>query len=88
MLRYVVCAAIKNTDGSIICGARHYDLIMRKAINRDPLPESWFHCEQGFIDNFGQFLDRKEAYVLAKEMNQIRRRCGGDDGTLFSENLY
>jgi hypothetical protein len=53
------------------------------------LPKSdW---EQGFIDNKGNFLSRKEAYIVAKNAGQVIRRCGGDDtdgGILHSENLY
>jgi hypothetical protein len=44
--------------------------------------------EQGFIDQFGVFMTREEAYVVAKAAGQIKYRCGGDDGVLFSENLY
>jgi hypothetical protein len=47
--------------------------------------------EQGFVDNKGNFLSRKEAFVVAKNAGQLIRRCGGDDaqgGILYSENLY
>tara|TARA_R110000822_G_scaffold68435_7_gene166500 strand:+ start:249 stop:428 length:180 start_codon:yes stop_codon:yes gene_type:complete len=43
---------------------------------------------QGFIDQFGQFLTREEAHVIAKKNGQIVKRCGGDEKTLYSENLY
>ena len=88
----IICAAIRNKDKSIICGARHYDEVMHKQIKSSS--ECWFPgtVEQGFIDQRCNFLTREEAYVIAKEAQQIVRRCGGDmvdgKGRLFSENLY
>lgn len=85
----IVCAANKHpTKGTIVCGARHYDNVMRAAIKEMGDREEWFDCEQGFIDQYGNFYTREEAYVVAKENGQIVRRCGGDNGKLFSENLY
>jgi len=84
----IVCAAIRDNAGRIICGPRHYDLTMHKTL-------SYMHClqppklwEQGFIDQNGKFYSRKEAFVIASAAGQIIRRCGGDDGVLYSENLY
>ena len=85
----IVCAANKHpTNGRIICGARHYDPIMRAQINASEGADSWKGCEQGFIDQYGQFYTREEALLIAKKNGQIRRRVGGDDNRLFSENLY
>lgn len=88
--RLVVCAALKHTDGSIICGARHYDddEIMRQQIVRASNASGWRGAEQGFIDQKGVFLTREEALEVAKAAGQIKRRCGGDSKRLFSENLY
>jgi hypothetical protein len=83
---WIVCAANRNKDGQIVCGARHYDPIMRAQIG-DKIND-WLGCEQGFIDQRGNFLTREEAHVIAKANGQIRRRCGGDTETLYSENLY
>lgn len=44
--------------------------------------------DEGFIDQFGNFLTREEAHVIAVKQNQIIRRCGGDESRLYSENLY
>jgi hypothetical protein len=49
---------------------------------------NWRDADQGFIDQRGNYLSREEALVIAKEQNQILRRCGGDHRELFSENLY
>ena len=48
----------------------------------------WNIAEQGFVDQYGVFLNRKQALGVAEEAEQIIRRCGGDDTELFSENLY
>ena len=47
--------------------------------------------KQGFIDQYGVFMTRQEAWKVAEAADQINYRCGGDDkygGTLYSENLY
>ncbi|MGZ8172982.1 hypothetical protein [Methylobacter sp.] len=86
--RLVVCAAIRNKYGRIICGARHYDGVMHSQIMASN--DDWTRCnvQQGFIDQKGVFLTRHEAYEIAVANGQIKRRVGGDDGKLFSENLY
>lgn len=44
---------------------------------------------QGFVDDAGKFLTRKEAFIIATESGQINRREGGYDGPLlFSEDLW
>ena len=87
MEQRIVCAAIKNDYGSIICGPRHWDMTMRKQLelSGERFPAS---SEQGFVDQHGNFLSRQEALKIAKANGQIIRRCGGDDTGLFSENLY
>ena len=82
----VVCAANKLSNGLIVCGARHHDGVMNaqiKAAGQSHVGEA-----QGFIDQFGQFLTREEAHVIARKNGQIVKRCGGDAHKLFSENLY
>lgn len=86
--RVVVCAAIKHrAGGGIICGPRHFDKIMNDQI-RTNVHTEWIDAEQGFVDQFGKFLTRKEAHIIAKERNQIIKYVGGDRVELFSENLY
>lgn len=100
--RHVVCAALRNCQGQIICGARHYDHVMRIQIANSKGRRYWrtfvkifgrivWRCppvQQGFIDQWGYFMDREEALDVATAANQIVRRCGGDDKELFSDNLY
>jgi hypothetical protein len=51
--------------------------------------ETYHGWDQGFVDQFGQFLTRKEAWIVAEEQDQIRRLCyANQKGYLFSENLY
>jgi hypothetical protein len=82
----IVCAANRHRESNrIICGARHWDNIMRSQKLESETFNNW---DQGFINQFGEFLTREEAHIIAKKNGQIRHRCGGDESTLFSENLY
>ena len=81
--QYVVCAAIRK-DNLIICGARHFDSIMRNQIKL--LNLDFCNWEQGFIDQYQTFLTREEAYTIAAKNNQIKQPI--HNNTLFSENLY
>jgi len=95
----VVCAACRRGD-IIIAGARHFDKVMLSQIKAIDAPYNdapynflggkavW---EQGFIDQFGDFLTREEAMIVAVDGGQkvdIERGCGGLKDTLFSEGLY
>lgn len=85
--RRVVCAANRReSDGWMVCGARHWDKVMRSQL--DGKKSEHDHWDQGFIDQFGDWMTREEAWVVAVDQNQIRRRCGGDGELLYSENLY
>lgn len=87
----VVCAANRLEDGTILCGARHWDEVMRKQADKMGLSEEKpIRCEQGFINQFGEFLTRREAMVVVKESGQRFdiARNGGQDYELYSEGLY
>lgn len=87
--RRVVCAAVRDTAGRVFIGPRHYDPTMRAGIEAVyPDLDRWDEESQGFIDQHGQYLTREEAFAVASAAGQIIRRCGVDDGRLFSENLY
>lgn len=88
LVRRVVAAACRNSAGRIVVSARHYDPIMRAQIAAAEGLQRWRGCEQGFIDQLGNFLTRQEAHAMASANGQIIRRCGGDTETLYSENLY
>lgn len=85
--RRVVCAAIRNSSGQVICSARHFDRLMHAQI-AEQVHGGWKFAEQGFIDQHGEFLTRAQALAIAEEAGQIIRRLGGDQQELFSENLY
>jgi len=68
-----VCAASKYGD-IIIPSARHHDKVMNdiiKAIGSDKLKPTKDH--QGFIDQWGVFMTREEAFIVAKESRDGKR---------------
>ena len=101
---FIVSAAIRNkaNQTQIVCGPRHGNCL--NFVNRyqtvfpEPKSENW---EMGFVDQDGKFYTRQEAWKIADKNGQIARPLGfekdrksirpagiGDDGMLFSENLY
>lgn len=91
VVRRVVCAAIRNDDGKLIWGARHYSEGMVDQI-RVRLDGATFYrrqgTDQGFVDQFGVYMTRKEAYIVAKAANQIIYPAACTETELFSEGLY
>lgn len=86
--RRVVCAANRNLDsGLVICGARHFDNVMRRAIEATGIPCQNQHWDQGFIDNRGEWLTRAEAMKLAVDAGQLPEKYKAIT-ELFSEDLY
>lgn len=86
LLQRVVCAANRNSEGFVLLGARHWDSWMSKTI--DSLGFNDHDWEQGFIDQFGNFLTRQEAAVIAKEKDQLKGMYNVVSEALFSEHLY
>ena len=105
--RRVVCAAIRSPRGGIITGPRHFDSTMHRAIDTavyladhttgegTVIENEWHRAEQGFIDQWGNFLTRREAWAIAAAQGQIIRWVGNQeagnveaDEDLYSENLY
>lgn len=92
--RFVVCAACKYGD-LILAGPRHFDKVMQSQIarmNEDGLfsLEEAGTAVQGFLDQYGVFMDRKEAMQVALAAGQVnvRRKKIGPLDILFSEDLY
>lgn len=90
----VVCAACRQGD-LIIAGARHFDTVMNGQLRvlKSTGWESEGHWEQGFINQFGDFLTREEAWNIAVSQRQIWRFVGNQKSLyvqdeLYSENLY
>ena len=100
---YVLCAAIHYDDGEInvrrscknypetgivICGFRHSDIISILPINnRFRNDGKDYKCIQGFITSKGRFVSREEAYLIAKNQNQLLNDFEGK-AKLFSEDIY
>lgn len=104
-VRRVVCAANVyyhsgfESGRLMVIGVRHSDPIMnnfiRMYIKDTPAEAFWREArlkgehEQGFIDQWGTFMSRKEALITAMVANQIiywdRAHC---DDELYSEMLY
>jgi hypothetical protein len=88
--RRVVCAANQHEEYTLL-GPRHWGPEMRKTAKLLPFDAHAVEWSQGFIDQRGVWMDRREAWKVAEAAGQILYRCGGDTtagGTLFSENLY
>ena len=84
----IVCAAMKMMDGNIIVGIRHFSPEMRNVMHK--IYGDGYHLKvehQGFVDQFGKFYDRRDAWKIADANDQIIRLTGNEE-VLFSENLY
>lgn len=90
----VVCAANRMPDGTMFIGARHWDDHMASQADEYILARGLEDhrvgiAEQGFIDQWGKFLTRAEAWEVASSRGQVIFTAPGCDGPeLYSENLY
>ena len=99
----IVCAAIKlvrdelygvkleKPEELIVCGHRHGDCF--EVISQ--LGARWYRCKetQGFINHKGEFLDRYDALIHARECGQLSEthKYYQEDNRineLYSEDLY
>lgn len=90
--RVIVCAANRYRD-TIVTGPRHFDSTMHNTINvMDTAfkPTDYSLWEEGFVDQWGVFLTREDALVVAAAAGQIdvRRPKSAPLDQLFSEDLY
>lgn len=86
----VVCACNKIGD-MLFTGVRHYCPIMRMQIKMSGIREqhpNYAEDIQGFVDNYGDFLTRKEALKIALEKEQVLDVNDIRGGVLYSEDLY
>lgn len=100
----IVCAANRYKD-FIVTGSRHYSVPMQMTIGLVGLDALYEYCkafddeveddkagrQQGFIDQYGTFHNRKEAMRLCLEQGRPLKEEGGYIGLgydLFSEHLY
>lgn len=97
-MKKIVCAANKMSDGTIILGIRHFCKMMHQNIEahygKNPPQEVYHNSIQGFVDQHGEFYDRKQAWSIAYTSNQIvlfQKPVWVLDETqriLYSEDLY
>lgn len=89
--RRIVAAANRYSNGLTLIGIRHWDEHMHTqalCYRENGILPSDKDPEQGFLDNQGNFLNRRQAMIVAKAADQIIKRVGGDEQKLYSENLY
>lgn len=84
----IVCAAVKMADGIIFTGIRHFSCDMRLMITLAYYDNKMAASEQGFVDQWGNFLTRQEAFHIALRNGQYRPYEPYNFGTLYSEDLY
>lgn len=93
-VRVVVCAANriagdKKHAGLIIPANRHHSPTMNALYTALGLKGG--HDDQGFIDQWGQFMDRKEALTVVMSSGQPfdveRNGCGNPPNELYSEGI-
>ena len=97
---FIVSAAMKHPHKDvIICSPRHWDTVFRnlyEIVDFDEKPEHPSQWVQGFVDQFGTFYTRVDAYKVAYRRGQVKCAVGsqpplgteGVDIELYSENLY
>lgn len=83
----IVCAACRFDDGHIILGIRHWSPDMRLSAALQGYCPTKKH-DQGFVDQFGVYLSRQEAFKIAISQGQYRPYEPYNFGTLYSEDLY
>lgn len=91
----IVCAANRfniispiKTKELVIPSVRHYSPDQHHVLDTLECYYTVNEVEQGFITNFGRFVNRKEALEIAKANNQIRFDIGYEPDELYSEMLY
>lgn len=91
--RRIVCAAMR-VDGKVVLGARHGSPLMLEALDHIFKGDQHQEIEamkreriEGFIDQYDQFWDRKQALTIAICAGQVRKRTY-DKVQLWSEDVW
>jgi hypothetical protein len=90
---YIVCAANKYGD-FIVTGSRHLSVPMIMTIELVGMDALHAYAggpekeEQGFIDQYGRYWGRREAYDLCIQQGRPLLEEGRSKTILFSEHLY
>ena len=88
----IIASANKLSTGLLLIGVRHWDFLMHETVLTLKLG-GFTHDEeleeQGFIDRYGKFHNRADAWVIAEKANQIINPEYGLSGNrLCSECLW
>jgi hypothetical protein len=78
-----IAAAAILERGKIWTGTRHH-LIIRDIIQARGKEEGYVSGEQGFVTDKGQFVNRRQAAIIAFNAGQIPNR----KEELFSEDIF
>lgn len=84
----IVCAAMLLKNGDVVTGIRHFSPDMR-AIMLKAYGEG-YHLQvetQGFVDQFGKFYTRAEAWTLADKNGQILRVTGWENNSDYQNGI-
>lgn len=82
----VVSMAACIVGGHLVVGNRHFCPIMHLTIEKMGLRDDAPHdmsTEQGFVDQWGVYMSRREAWDVAKAAGQIKQVF--QEGVLYSE---
>ena len=87
---FIVCSAVMFHGHTVICGRRHkdcYNIIENLGFDTDINDD---RKNQGFVTSKNRFVNRSEAFIIAKDNNQIYHTMFDDviEGELTSEDLY
>lgn len=101
---YILCAAIHYDDGMeyshqpknikagiVVAGRRHHNCITTIAMLTEGNYDKKLAAReaQGFITNTDRFVNRKEAYVIAKEAGQLLHNLHDDTNPILtSEDVW
>lgn len=102
MREYIICSAIyiddnkihlhspKNINtGFVICGRRHHNCYTTLCLINPDLDYKANKNEQGFLTNEDRFVNRKEAFQIARCASQIKNLGEWDkDSCLTSEDIF
>ena len=83
MCKSIVKACVRYND-RLYTGFDHGECF--KKLNEDNTIPVHSDIEQGFVDSDGNFVDRKQAMIIAKESGQLAYET--DKKTLISEDLH
>lgn len=80
-------AAVKSKEGQIFTGKCHADCFYK--MYEEKIKASTKPLDQGFVTNKGRYLNRYEAFELARDNGQLANYDVEEDGVvLFSEHIW